>query len=154
MRVVLSVSRSIAAPPDAVHAHLSDLSNLTDFTGYGPIPGIRAARWEGDGQARVGAIRRVENTDGSTHREELVCWDPSVIEDRIFDFESPLRHFVREIRDRFELAPAEVGTRLDRRFVVELESPLAYPLARLIGALFLRPALRRHLATVDGRLAR
>lgn len=154
MRLVISVSRFIDAPPEAVRSHLGEISNLVDFVGYGPIPGIRSARWEDGGEMRVGAVRRVENTDGSTHREEVVRCEPDLVEDRIFDFDSPLRHLVREIRDRFELARAEGRTRLDRSFAVELKSPLTYPAAWVIGTLALRPALRRHLEILGRRVGR
>jgi hypothetical protein len=152
MPLTIEVGRSIPAPIPAVRAYLGDITNLVDFTGYGPIPGIGSAAWErGDG-AMAGDVRKVINTDGSSHREEVVRVEARVIEDRIYDFDSPLRHLVAEIRDRFELSEADGGTRLERRFEIHLRSPLAAPLAYLIAALFLRPALMRHHDRLAERL--
>jgi hypothetical protein len=142
---MVRASRTIAAPPEAVRAHLLEIEHLSEFEGYGLIPGIRSAHWERGARAELGAIRLVENTDGSKHREQVMQLDDSVVEDRIFDFDSPLRHLAAEALDRFELSPAPGGMRIDRSFTISLKSSVFLPIGWAIANLFLRPAMKRHL---------
>lgn len=141
--------------PETVWPVLTDIEGMTSFAGYGPIPGIARARWaEGDTCCRQGAVREVENRDGSRHREDVVALRaPELLEDRIYGFTSPLRLFVREVRDRFELQAVPSGTALRRTFTLELLSPLGLPLAALMLP-FLKRALRRHHAGLATRLDR
>ena len=75
------------------------------------------------------------------------------LEDRIYDFSSPFRFLIREVRDRFDLAPKGSGTVLARTFALELESPLVWPVVFAIRPLF-RRALRRHHEAVRVQLER
>jgi len=154
MDLRLSETASFQASPEAVWATLANLDNMALFSGYGPIPGIAEARWiEGD-SFRAGAVREIRNRDGSVHREDIAAAvAPSLLEDRIHGFTSPLRFLVREARDRFVLVADEQGngTRLDRTFTLELRSALVAPLAALLLPL-LRRAIRRHHANLAVRL--
>lgn len=143
----------IQASPETVWSTLSDIENMTMFSGFGPIPGIASARWiEGD-VCRTGAVREVRNRDGSTHREDVVLADPPhALEDRVYGFTSPFRFLVREARDRFELTPSAGGTTLQRTFTLELTSPIASPLAALLLPALHR-AVQRHLSTLRDHLA-
>jgi hypothetical protein len=144
MKVVLEESVDFPVAPGMVWDVLTDIENMRTFVGFGPIPGIASARWTSGDGCRVGAVRAVENTDGSKHFEDVVAAVPGErLEDRIYDFSSPFRFLIREVRDRFELAPKGNGTELGRTFALELKSPLVWPLVYAIIPLF-RRALRRH----------
>ncbi len=152
--VTLRVESTIFAAPDVVWAELTAIENMTSFVGFGPIPGIKSAAWlSGDG-ASLGAVRRVTNRDGSTHKEAIVEFEPGrCVEDRIYDFDSPVRFLLKEIRDRFVLASAGAGTRLERRVIFVAKGPWAWPATRLLSALFRRAAERQHavLANICAR---
>jgi hypothetical protein len=155
MDVRLSETASFPAPPEAVWAALTDLDNMPLFSGYGPIPGIAEARWIDGSSFRAGAVREIRNRDGSTHREDVAAAvAPTLLEDRIHGFTSPLRFLVREARDRFVLTAEQRGngTRLERTFTLELRSAVVAPLAALLLPL-LRRAIRRHHAALAVRLA-
>jgi hypothetical protein len=137
-----------------VWALLTDIESMGSFAGYGPIPGIARARWIEGNSYREGAVREVENRDGSRHREDIMAARaPDLLEDRIYGFTSPLRFVVREAHERFELEATAEGTALRRTLALELLSPLCYPLATLLVPL-LRRAIRRHHAALAQSLER
>jgi hypothetical protein len=155
MDLRLSENASFPASPEAVWATLANLDNMPLFSGYGPIPGIAEARWIDGDSFCAGAVREIRNRDGSVHREDIAAAvAPSLLEDRIYGFTSPLRFLVREARDRFVLTTDErgTGTNLQRTFTLELRSALVAPLAALLLPL-LRQAIRRHHANLAVRLA-
>lgn len=151
MHVVIVETTELPAPPADAWAHMTDIASLTDFVGYGPIPGIASARWI-QGTGAKGSIREVTNTDGSRHREEVIdVQQLRRLEDRIYDVSSPFRFLVREARDIFELSESPRGTRLVRTFRFELRSRAAWPIAKAVAVLF-RRAVRRHHETVERAL--
>lgn len=74
--VTFSCSATSGREPREISQRILDVANWTTFRGYGPIPGIRHAEIECAAPAVVGSRIRVENTDGSTHVEEIVDWQP------------------------------------------------------------------------------
>jgi len=154
MDLRLSEKARFPASQEAVWAALANLDNMPLFAGYGPIPGIAEARWLDGDSFRAGAVREIRNRDGSVHREDIAAAvAPSLLEDRIYGFTSPLRFLVHEARDRFVLTADEqgTGTNLQRTFTLELRSALVAPLAALLLPL-LRRAIRRHHANLAVRL--
>ena len=105
-----------------------------------PIPGVRGAEIVGGGEPKTGGRRVVHMTDGSTVYEELLAW------------ERPKRHryrwaskpafpfslLVRAGEGDWHFSPAGTGTRIDWTYRFELTTPLVYPLALLVTALFRR----------------
>lgn len=149
MRTSLVHRVVIDRPVDIVWAHFVDAANLTDFAGYGPIPGIARASVDGEG---VGMRRAITNTDGSSHREEVIVYEPPRrIVDRIDGFDSPVRLLAREITDELRFEPRGDATELVRTFTVELRSVLAWPLARVMR-LFMSRAIARHHANAKARI--
>lgn len=150
MRSSLTHRVIIDRPIEAVWAYLLDPTHLTDFAGYGPIPGIASARVEGS--EGLGMRRIITNTDGSTHREEVIAYEPPRrIVDRIDGFDSPVRLLARHITDEFRFEPRGEATELVRTFEVELRSPLLWPIARVMRALMAR-AIARHHASAKAQL--
>jgi Polyketide cyclase / dehydrase and lipid transport len=151
MKVELTQSVLFSAPPEQVWALLTDINQMSTFSGWGPIPGIAEARWI-KGSGEVGSVRLVSNRDGTKHQEEVMTLErPTQIEDRVFALESPLRFMVRDVRDGFSLAPEGQGTRLYRTFTFELRSALWWPLAMGIRAMMER-AVAGHHAALASRL--
>jgi uncharacterized protein YndB with AHSA1/START domain len=142
------------AAPERVWALLTSFDLMTLFTGFGPIPGIARVEWLTEGGYRLDARRRVTNTDGSTHLEDIASFEPGrLLVDRIHGFDSPMRFLARQAHDRFELQASGSGTRLVRRFTVELLSPLVAPVGLLLQPM-LRVAVRRHHAGLRRALDR
>ena len=78
---------------EAIVERIFDVSRWTDFTGYGPIPGIRSVAVEPGPDGRTATRFFVTNTDGSQHRETVIDYQPGrrlVL--RMDGFSAPLRH--------------------------------------------------------------
>ncbi len=128
------------------------VENMTSFVGFGPIPGIVSARWLEGGGPAPGARREVTKSDGTTHLEEMVTYEPPGRHcARITGLAAPFAWLVREIRDDFWLVADAGGTRVDRIFRAELTVPLAWPAVMLLRPL-LREAVRRDLRGVKRRM--
>jgi hypothetical protein len=74
--ITFSCTDMLPLAPDEIARQILDLTNWPGFTGYGPLPGIRAAVFEARPPAVVGTRIKVTNTDGSSHVEEVVEWEP------------------------------------------------------------------------------
>lgn len=153
MQVVLVESAHLLAPPEAVWAELTTLEHMTDFVGFGPIPGVARAAWLEGAPYAEGSVREVTNLDGSRHLERVQRAEaPRVMEDALFGFTSPLRHVVREGFDRFELERDGASTRLRRTTSFVLSRWWWWPLVWLLLHIFFRRAVRRHHEALARRL--
>lgn len=128
-----------------IAAQILDLSNWTDFTGYGIIPGIASAEFETRTDRIVGTRIRVINQDRSTHIEEIVEWD---VDRRLRldmkEFSTPLSRLATGFEETWEFKRQGESTRAVRAFKIHPRSFLARPLLKLIS-LFLKRAIERHL---------
>ena len=73
--ITFSCSETLVIPP-VIARQILDLDRWPEFQGYGVLPGIRAAQFEVRTPEVVGTRIRVTDTDGSTHVEQIVEWEP------------------------------------------------------------------------------
>jgi len=86
--------------PEGIARRILDLSNWIDFKGFGPIPGIRLAKFEVRTPDIVGSLIRVTNTDGSKHVEEIIEWQHDHrLRPLMKDFSTPLSRLAREFEE-------------------------------------------------------
>ena len=122
-----------------------DLARWPEFQGYGPIPGIRAAAFDVQTPGIVGTRIRVTNTDGSSHVEEIVEWEPGRrLRLRMHEFSAPLARLAMEFVETWEFQPFGSETKVVRSFELHPKSIVAWPLLWAISFL-LRRAIARHL---------
>lgn len=142
--VVLPVS-----PEEAWEFFLSPRGYET-FTGHGPIPGIDRLEWLRGSSREVGSEAIVHSKDGSTHHEHVVRVErPAHYEIRVDQFSSAFRFLVSGGIEIVKLSPASGGTRIDRRFVFTLKSPLGWPLGLVVRGLFRRAVQRNHANMIE-----
>ena len=107
--ITFSCEETLAMPPEEIARQILDLDLWPGFEGYGPLPGIRAAEFEARTPEVVGTRIRVTNTDGSSHVEEIVEWEPDrrhpAADGRVLAPAVPPGHRLRR----------DVGVRADRR---------------------------------------
>ncbi len=132
-------------PPEEIARQILDLARWPEFRGYGVLPGIRAAEFEARTPEVVGTRIRVSNTDGSTHVEEVVEWEPDRrLHLRMGEFSPPLSRLATGFDETWEFGPADGGTRVVRSFELHPKSATTRPLIWLISILMKR-AIARHL---------
>ena len=61
---------------EEIAKNILDLGKWPEFQGYGILPGIKSAEFETKTSDVVGTRIAVTNSDGSSHVEEIVEWDP------------------------------------------------------------------------------
>ena len=136
---------TLTLAPEEIARQILDLSNWTGFTGYGPLPGIKAAAFEVRTPTVIGTRIKVTNTDGSSHVEEIVEWEPERrLRLDMTGFSPPLSRLATGFVETWEFERHGDGTRVRRSFEMRPKSGLARPVLWLISFL-LRRAVARHL---------
>lgn len=136
---------TLTLAPEEIARQILDLSNWTGFTGYGPLPGIKAAAFEVRTPTVIGTRIKVTNTDGSSHVEEIVEWEPERrLRLDMTGFSPPLSRLATGFVETWEFERLGDGTRVRRSFEMRPKSGLARPVLWLISFL-LRRAVARHL---------
>ncbi|AMV20749.1 SRPBCC family protein [Planctomyces sp. SH-PL14] len=146
--VSFSCTDTLPQPPEAIADQILDVDRWKDFHGYGPLPGIRSAEFTLRTPQVVGSRIRVTNTDGSTHTEEIVEWNPATrLRLDMVDFSPPLSRLATRFEEAWTFERVAVGTRVVRSFTLHPRSAAARPVLWLIS-LLLRRAIARNLAEI------
>src|SRR3954469_2273193 len=115
--ITFSCTDTLALAPADIAGRILDLANWTDFRGYGVLPGIKAAGFEVRTPGVVGSRIRVTNTDGSSHVEEIVEWQPDHrLRLRMRNFSAPLSRLATGFDEAWEFQRIDAATRVTRTF--------------------------------------
>lgn len=148
MVIGFSILVPLERPAGAICDEFLDPSTWNSFRGNLVVPGItRATRQEPLDGAGIGMVFDVWNTDGTTHREEVIDYEHGrCIAMRMTAFPAPLRFLVREIGEEWQFSAAAVT----RSFRLTPSGPLAI-LPLLLIRPFLRSAVLAHTRRLAGR---
>jgi hypothetical protein len=131
--------------PEQIAEQILDTSRWPSFRGYGVLPGIREAEYEVRTPEVVGSRFRVTDTDGSSHLEEIVEWEPGRRIGLVMRESSPpLSLLATRFVETWEFDRIGGVTKVVRSFELHARSTLARPFLWLISVL-LRKAIARHL---------
>ncbi|HXY34460.1 MAG TPA: SRPBCC family protein [Planctomycetaceae bacterium] len=143
--ITFTCEDTLSLTPDEIVGLIMDPSNWCKFRGYGPIPGIKSAEFEVKTPAVVGSRVRVTETNGSTHVEEFVEWQPGRRLQQVFsDFSPPLSRLATGMEETWEFSRTGDSTRVLRSFKLHPKSALSRPILWLIS-LLLKRAIARNL---------
>ncbi|MEQ8785300.1 MAG: SRPBCC family protein [Pirellulaceae bacterium] len=143
--IQFSCRQTLDLSPEEIAEQILDLDRWPEFTGYGPLPGIKSAAFEVRTPAVVGTRIRVKNLDGSSHVEEIAEWAPeNRLRMHMSQFSPPLSRLAESFDETWEFTRRDGRTRVVRSFQLHAKSALARPLLWLI-ARFLKRAIARHL---------
>ena len=143
--ITFTCEETVSITPGDILRQILDPACWPDFTGFGVIPGIRAAQLEVQTPGIVGTRFRVTNTDGSSHVEEIIEWQPDRrLKTRMHDFSAPLSHLATHFEETWEFQSVGDKTRVTRLFQLHAKSALTRPLLWVIS-LFLKRAIARNL---------
>lgn len=146
--VTFSCTDTLPQSPEAIADQILDVDRWKDFRGYGPLPGIRSATFMLRTPQVVGSRIRVVNTDGSTHTEEIVEWNPATrLRLDMADFSPPLSRLATHFEEVWTFERRTEGTRVVRSFTLHPRSATARPVLWLIS-LLLRRAIARNLSEI------
>ena len=143
--ITFTCNETLPLTPNDIAQQILDLTKWPEFQGYGPIPGIKAAEFENLTPCIVGTTIRVTNTDGSSHVEDIVQWEPeSRLRLRMHEFSAPLARLATEFMETWQFHPVGSETKAIRSFELHPKSIVAWPFLWAIS-LLLRRAIARHL---------
>jgi hypothetical protein len=143
--ITFSCTDTLPLAPEEIAGQILDLANWTGFTGYGPMPGIKAAAFDTRTPGVVGTRIKVTNTDGSSHVEEIVEWEPERrLRLDMKEFSPPLSRLATGFVETWEFERLGDGTGVTRSLEMHPKSFLARPVLWLISFL-LKRAVARHL---------
>lgn len=143
--ITFTCEETVSITPGDILRQILDPACWPDFTGFGVIPGIRAAQLEVQTPGIVGTRFRVTNTDGSSFVEEIIEWQPDRrLKTRLWDFSPPLSHLATHFEETWEFQSVGDKTRVTRLFQLHAKSALTRPLLWVIS-LFLKRAIARNL---------
>jgi hypothetical protein len=143
--IIFSCEETLSIAPDVIAQHVLDVSKWPDFKGYAVLPGIKDAEFDVKTPGIVGSRIRVVTTDGSTHVEEIVGWQPDQrIEIHMKEFSAPLSRLATGIEETWDFQRIENTTRVTRSFKMHAKSAFTRPVLWVISIL-LKKAIARHL---------
>lgn len=146
--VRFACSATINKSATAICTEIADVARWREFPGYGPLPGIANAAYERRTDNMVGSCIRVQNTDGSTHVEEITVWEPGArVAMRLGEFAPPLCHLATHFTEEWRFAGDNGAARVTRTFALFPKHAVTRPLLWLVAQLF-RRAVARHLASM------
>jgi hypothetical protein len=115
--ITFTCRETLALAPEDIAGQILDLAKWSEFTGYGPIPGIQSAEFEARTPEVVGTRIRVTNADGSTHAEEVVEWQPDArLVLHLADFSPPLSRLATRFEEEWAFERVEGGVNVARTF--------------------------------------
>lgn len=135
--------------PQEICAQFLDTSRWSEFTGYAILPGIKEAHFETRTPGLVGSRIRVQNTDGSSHVEEIIEWDAANrIALRFQEFSPPLQRIASYFVETWEFHQVAGGTQVTRRMSMVPKGLLGWVLLMPISRL-MKKAFERNLADTN-----
>jgi len=148
--ICFSCETTLKISPQQIAAQILDLAKWPEFQGYGMLPGIRVAEFEVKTPQVVGSKVRVLNTDGSSHLEEIVEWEPDRrLRLHMHEFSPPLSGIATAFDETWEFERSGSGTKLIRSFDMYATSAFSRPLVWAISWL-LKKSIARHLRQMRG----
>ena len=145
MPIAFSCEETLGMLPEQIAEQILDISRWSSFQGYAVLPGIKAAMFEVKTPEVAGSRIRVTNTDGSSHLEEIVEWEPDRrVRLHMGQFSPPLSRLATGFIETWEFSRIGRDTRVARSFELHATSGVTRPLLWLISIL-LKKAIARHL---------
>mgnify|MGYP001254184888 CR=1 FL=1 len=144
--IVFECHQFIPASAAEIAATIADTEQWKSFGGYGFLPGIASAVYEKRTDDMIGSRIRVQNTDGSSHVEEIYAWNEGEkVAMKMHEFTPPLSRMAGYFTEEWTFVPQGSGTLVTRHFELYARHWGTRPFLWLISLLF-RRAIARNLA--------
>jgi hypothetical protein len=143
--IEIAITGHVEKTPEEICEEILVLERWSEFEGYSILPGIKHAQFETKTPNLVGSRIRVKNTDGSSHIEEIIEWNPaSKVAFRFQEFQSPLRHLASYFVESWTFNELDEGTQLSRAMSMVPRGVVGwlmlYPISRLMKKAFSKQA--------------
>jgi hypothetical protein len=137
--------------PQELCVEFLDTERWSEFQGYAILPGIERAYFETKTSDLVGSRIKVQNTDGSSHTEEIIDWDMrNRVALRLQEFNSPIQYLATHFLETWEFSQSATGTEVARTMTMYPKSTLGWLILLPISR-FMKKAFEKHLAQLGCR---
>jgi hypothetical protein len=141
--ICFECEETLRLSPGEIVQQMLDAANWPAFQGFGVIPGIKVATFEAKTPEIVGSRIRVINTDGSSHLEEIVEWQPDRrLTLHMTEFSSPVSRLATRFEETWNFEPQSSGTKVLRSFQLHARSALTWPLLWMVSILLKKAIVR------------
>jgi hypothetical protein len=101
--------------PQYIFDSFLQIEKWNDFKGFGIIPGIKTANFIIKTDSIKGTIIQVKNSDGSSHKEEILAFEKDTyLKIKMYDFSRPLSYFASFFIEEWALKKIEDGYKVER----------------------------------------
>jgi hypothetical protein len=101
--------------PQYIFDSFLQIEKWNDFKGFGIIPGIKTANFIIKTDSIKGTIIQVKNSDGSSHKEEILAFEKDTyLKIKMYDFSKPLSYFASFFIEEWALKKIEDGYKVER----------------------------------------
>jgi hypothetical protein len=130
--------------PRYIFDSFMQIEKWNDFKGFGIIPGIKTANFIVKSESIKGSIIRVENTDGSSHKEEILAFEiDKYLKIKLYDFTKPLSYFSTHFLEEWALKKMEDGYKIERSMTLFSKGKISRFILKVIS-LILKRAIQKH----------
>ena len=120
--------------PKYIFDSFLQVEKWNDFKGYGIIPGIKNAKFITKTDSIKGSLIQVENTDGSSHKEEFLEFEANrYLKIKMYDFSRPLSIFAEYFIEEWFLKKMEDGYKIERSMTLHSKGIFSYFILKLIS---------------------
>lgn len=137
--ITIRVTALTAKSPQEWCDEFLDTDRWPEFEGYMFLPGVRKAHVEVRTPGMIGTRIRVQNTDGSSHVEEIIGWDTERrIAVQFGEFQPPLSQFATHFVETWAFRETGKGTEVVRGMEMYPRGVLGRVVLRVVAVLMKR----------------
>lgn len=130
--------------PRYIFDSFMQIEKWNDFKGLGIIPGIKNANFIIKTDSIKGTIICVKNSDGSSHKEEILAFEKDTyLKIKMYDFSKPLSYFASFFIEEWSLKKIEDGYKLERSMTLHSKGMISKFILKVIS-LTLKKAIYVH----------
>ncbi len=140
--------------PKYIFDSFLQVEKWNDFKGYGMIPGIKNAKFITKTDSIKGSLIQVQNTDGSSHKEEFLEFEENkYLKIKMYDFSRPLSIFAEYFIEEWVLRKESDHYKIERSMNLYGKGFLSKLLLSII-AKSLKNAIQKHTEYVVQKIDR
>jgi len=146
--VTFTVEVKYYQEPKYIFDSFIQIEKWNDFKGFGIVPGIKNAKFIIKSDPIQGSIIEVENTDGSSHKEEFLAFEKDkYLKIKMYDFSKPLSYFATFFIEEWALKKLEDGYKIERSMTLHSKGIFSNFVLKIISQ-SLKKAIHKHTEIV------
>lgn len=148
--IEISVCGIMKHSPETICREFLNVDRWSEFAGYSILPGIKRAVFEQRIPSIVGSRIRVNNTDGSSHIEEIVEWNEGEkVCMKFQEFSTPLNKIAEYFLEEWRFEQTNIGTKAIRKMKMYPKGIAGWMLLLTPISLLMKKAFERQVIQMN-----